>query len=221
MRQVLKKYYLILPTFVLLMVTPFAFAAAEEEGISLKNKCIKDYPLVNGEADHDLLSLYAQICDSKNKKNDELKNKLLVQAASRYQELGKSYKALQLVEELNARNINHTSLTDTRFLAGVSIANTALNHMRQEEMRYLSSDLTYPPAKDLSDIIRNSLPAPDTSDAKAVVIKAPKKSTRKIASSTKQTTKKTTVQVARPKKVEKAQSTEVASKPNTNPFNSL
>ncbi len=38
----------------------------------------------------DLLSLYAQICDSKNKKNDELKNKLFVQAASRYQELGKS-----------------------------------------------------------------------------------------------------------------------------------
>ena len=137
----MKKYYLILPTFVLLTVTPFAFAAAEE-GISLKNKCIKDYPLVNGETDHDLLSLYAQICDSKNKKNDELKNKLLVQAASRYQELGKSYKALQLVEELNARNINHTSLTDTRFLAGVSIANMALNHMRQEEMRYLSADLT-------------------------------------------------------------------------------
>ena len=155
------------------------------------------------------------------KKNDELKNKLLVQAASRYQELGKSYKALQLVEELNARNINHTSLTDTRFLAGVSIANTALNHMRQEEMRYLSADLTYPPAKDLSNLVRNSLPAPDTSDAKAVVIKAPKKTTRKIASSTKQTTKKTTAQVAKPKKVEKAQSTEVSSKPNTNPFNSL
>lgn len=77
MRQVLKKYYLILPTFVLLAVTPFTFAAAEE-GISLKNKCIKDYPLVNGETDHNLLSLYAQICDSKNKKNDELKNKLLV-----------------------------------------------------------------------------------------------------------------------------------------------
>ena len=156
MRQVLKKYYLILPTFVLLTVTPFAFAAAEE-GISLKNKCIKDYPLVNGETDHDLLSLYAQICDSKNKKNDELKNKLLVQAASRYLELGKSYKALQLVEELNARNINHTSLTDTRFLAGVSIANTALNHMRQEEMRYLSADLTYPPAKELSNLVRNSV----------------------------------------------------------------
>ena len=220
MRQVLKKYYLILPTFVLLAVTPFTFAAAEE-GISLKNKCIKDYPLVNGETDHDLLSLYAQICDSNNKKNDELKNKLLVQAASRYQELGKSYKALQLVEELNARNINHTSLTDTRFLAGVSIANMALNHMRQEEMRYLSADLTYPPAKELSNLVRNSLPAPDTSDAKAVVIKAPKKTTRKTANSTKQTTKKTTAQVAKPKKVEKAQSTEVVSKPNTNPFNSL
>ena len=68
----MKKYYLILPTFVLLTVTPFAFAAVEE-GISLKNKCIKNYPLVNGETDHDLLSLYAQICDSKNKKNDELK----------------------------------------------------------------------------------------------------------------------------------------------------
>ena len=219
----MKKYYLILPTFVLLTVTPFAYSAVEK-GISLKKKCIKDYPLVNGEIDHNLLSLYAQICDSKNKKNDELKSNLLIQAASRYQELGKSYKALQLVEELNARNINHTSLTDTRFLAGVSIANTALKHMRQEEMRYLSADLTYPPAKDLSDIIRSSLPAPDTSDAKAVVINVPKKSTRKTASSTKQTTKKTTAQVAKPKKVEKVQkvqSTEVTSKPNTNPFNSL
>ena len=75
--------------------------------------------------------------------------------------------------------------------------------------------------KELSNLVRNSLPAPDTSDAKAVVIKAPKKTTRKTASSTKQTTKKTTAQVAKPKKVEKVQSTEVASKPNTNPFNSL
>lgn len=42
-----------------------------------------------------------------------------------------------------------------------------------------------------------------------------------LLASAEQTTKKTTVQVAKPKKVEKAQSTEVASKPNTNPFNSL
>jgi hypothetical protein len=44
---------------------------------------------------------------------------------------------------------------------------------------------------------------------------------RRLRGSTNQTTKKTTAQVAKPKKVEKVQSTEVASKPNTNPFNSL
>ena len=60
----MKKYYLILPTFVLLTVTPFAFAAVEE-GISLKNKCIKDYPLVNGETDHDLLGSVDIFCSKK------------------------------------------------------------------------------------------------------------------------------------------------------------
>lgn len=216
----MKSYYFVLSAFVL--STPASLVFADTDGdIHLKKKCVKNYPLVSGETDQNLLGIYAQLCDKKNKKNDELKDQLSIQAAKRYQELGKSYKALQLVESLNAQNVHHSSLTDTRFLAGISIANSALNHMRQEEMRYLSTDLTYPPAKELSEEIRSSVPAPDTSDAKPVTPQVVKKSTRKAVSTPKRTTKKSTAQAAKPKKAEKPQSVEVAKKPSSNPFNSL
>lgn len=217
----MKSYYFILSTSILLAATSLAFADTEGV-IQLSNKCIKAYPLVSGETDQNLLHLYMQLCDKKNKKDDVLKNQLSVQAAKRYQELGKNYKALQLVETLNAQNIQHSSLTDTQFLAGIAIANAALDYMRQEEMRYLSADLTYPPAKNLSQSIQNSLPAPDTSDAKAVVLKTSKKTTRKLAvTSSKKTTKKVTTQQVKTKKVEKIQSVESLNKSNANPFNAL
>lgn len=217
MRQILKKLSTVASILVLSTVTPFAFA---DEDVSLKKGCVKDYPLVNGETDRDLLSLYAQLCDKKNKKNHELKTNLLIQAASRYQELGKSYKALQLVEELNAQNIKSSSLTDTRFLAGIAIADAALAHMRQEELRYLSAELTYPPAKALSSNIQKSLPAPDTTEVKAAAPRTSKKSTRKTTS-TRQTVKKSTTPAVKSKKVEKVQPTKVAAQPSANPFNSL
>ncbi|TCB58552.1 hypothetical protein [Acinetobacter terrae] len=129
---------------------------------------MKDYPLVTGETDQDLLNIYSQICDKKNKKNIALQNELLIQAAQKYQQLGKNLKALQLVESLGQQNVQRTTLTDVAFLAGVGIAESSLQHMRSNEVRYLSMQTTYPTAKKLSDHIRISLPEPDTSNAPAI-----------------------------------------------------
>lgn len=120
----------------------------------LKKSCIKDNPLVAGESDAALLQIYAQVCDKKNKDNN---NAFLVQAAQRFQQIGQNYKALQLVNELNAKQVQHSSLTDVKFLAGVAIANQALTQMRDKEVRYLS-DEGYAPALAFSDAVRRAKP---------------------------------------------------------------
>nr|MCG4642121.1 hypothetical protein [Bifidobacterium bifidum] len=81
--------------------------------------------LVSSELDSNLINIYSQICDKKNKKNVVLQNELLIQAAQQYQKLGHNLKALQLVDSLRKQNIQHTALTDISFLAGVDIANKA------------------------------------------------------------------------------------------------
>ena len=124
--------------------------------VKLKKKCTKEYPLVQGETDQTLLGIYANVCDTK--KDDE-KSVLLIQAAQRYQQIGRNLKALQLADELNSQNIRSTSLTDVQFLAGSRIANTAISQMRTNEMRYLSADETYPVAKELIDSINSVKPA--------------------------------------------------------------
>lgn len=154
------------PLIVMISVSQFTFA--NQNPIELKKGCMKDYPLVTGETDQDLLNIYSQICDKKNKKNIALKNELLIQAAQKYQQLGKNLKALQLVESLGQQNVQRTALTDVAFLAGIGIAESSLQHMRSNEVRYLSAQTTYPAAKKLSDHIRISLPEPDTSDAPAI-----------------------------------------------------
>lgn len=146
------------------MVSQFTFA--DENRIELKKGCIKDYPLVADETDPDLLNIYSQICDKKNKKNIELKNELFIQAAQKFQQLGKNLKALQLVDSLRKQNIQHTALTDVTFLAGVGIAQSSLQHMRNNELRYLSPEMTYPAAKQLSESIRTSLGILDASASK-------------------------------------------------------
>ena len=146
------------------MVSQFTFA--DENRIELKKGCIKDYPLVADETDPDLLNIYSQICDKKNKKNIELKNELFIQAAQKFQQLGKNLKALQLVESLRKQNIQHTALTDVTFLAGVGIAQSSLQHMRNNELRYLSPEMTYPAAKQFSESIRTSLGILDASASK-------------------------------------------------------
>ena len=155
-----------IPLIVMILVSQLTFA--NEKPVELKKGCMKDYPLVTGETDRDLLNIYSQICDKKNKKNIALQNELLIQAAQKYQQLGKNLKALQLVENLHQQNVQRAALTDVAFLAGVGIAESSLQYMRSNEVRYLSAQTTYPAAKKLSEHIQISLPEPDTSDAQAI-----------------------------------------------------
>ena len=133
----------------------FQQAFADDE-VKLKRGCVKDYPLVAGESDQALLGIYAQVCDKKNKDN---KAALLVQAAQRYQQLGQNLKALQLVSELEGQNVPSTTLTDVKFLAGLSIADTALTTMRGTESRYLNENDTYPAAKKFTEAAKAATPS--------------------------------------------------------------
>ena len=51
-------------------------------------------------------------------------------------------------------------LTDVQFMAGSKMANSAITQMRTKEMRYLTSDQTFPVAKELTDSINITKPAP-------------------------------------------------------------
>ena len=128
----------------------------------LKRGCLKDNPLAVGETDSTLLQIYTQACDKKNKDNV---NGYLAQAAQRFQQIGKNYKALQLVNELNSQQVQHSSLTDVKFLAGVAIANEALTQIREKEVRYLS-DEGYAPAVAFSDAVRKAKPLAVIEDKK-------------------------------------------------------
>lgn len=169
------------------MVSQFTFA--DENRIELKKGCIQNNPLVADETDLDLLNIYSQICDKKNKKNIELKNELFIQAAQKFQQLGKNLKALQLIDSLRKQNIQHTALTDVTFLAGVGIAQSSLQHMRNNELRYLSPEITYPAAKQLSESIRTSLGILDASTSK-LASKVEMQNTTKNKKSTKEISKK-------------------------------
>ncbi|MFW2096924.1 hypothetical protein ACG9ZL_12000 [Acinetobacter sp. ULE_I057] len=143
-------YILVLGTS---LATTFVYADGE---IKLKRSCIKDYPMVEGETNPELLAVYSQLCDKKNKDN---KNKLLVSAAEKFQQIGKNDKAIQIVNYLEAQNIQSNELTDVKFLAGIGLASDALNKMRTREMRYLTEDKTYPVAKSFTDAVRQAMPA--------------------------------------------------------------
>lgn len=164
----MNKYKFFIPLLVMLSVSPFTFAS--EKILELKKSCIQDYPVVRDETDPDLLNIYRLLCDKKNKKNMQLKNELSIQAAQRFQAMGKNLKALQWVEELRQQNVQRRELTDVAFLAGVGIADSNLQYMRNHEMRYLNAESTYPAAKKLSDHIQIALPEPDTSNSKAVTV---------------------------------------------------
>ncbi|SDC06963.1 hypothetical protein [Acinetobacter boissieri] len=147
---------------IFLSITVFTSSVfADDSIIKLKKRCVKDYPLVKDETDQDLLGLYVKICETS---DSNIQNHLLVQAAQKYQQLGKNLKALQLVSTLYSQNVFSTSLTDVEFMAGSQIANTALNKMRNEEVRYLTSDYTYPIAKQLVDSINIAKPISIMSD---------------------------------------------------------
>lgn len=133
------------------------FTHANESEVKLSKSCIKNNPLVAGESDPTLLGFYAQACD---KKNQDTKNNFLVAAAQRYQQLGQNFKALQLVNDLKVQNVQSTALTDVEFLASLKIAYTALNQIRDKEVRYLTETGTYPAVKEFNDAVKKALPAP-------------------------------------------------------------
>ncbi|MCH7383865.1 hypothetical protein MMP71_08355 [Acinetobacter dispersus] len=204
--------------------------------IKLKSKCIKQYPLAANQTDHALLDLYQQACD---KDNASRLNDLLAQAAMRMYELKQPMNALKLATQLQEQNVRGTTLTDVTFLASVEIANEALQHMRSSEMRYLSNELTYPPAKQLSDSIRAAVPAPDTSTTKAITDESVKREVRNTSTNnttrrttnrkvrTTQPTRSTVNQTAAPVKRQTTVAPTVTKQPNTvqktgsNPFDSL
>lgn len=185
--------------------------------VKLKRGCVKDHPLVAGETDQTLLQIYAQACDKKNKDN---KNGFLAQAAQRFQQIGQNQKALQLVNSLNAQNVQHSSLTDTKFLAGIGIANEALEQMRGPEVRYLTEE-TYEPALALSEAVKKAKPLTviETKVEEAPkrvqetrTTRQPARTTRRASTPAKITPAKTTT----PAKVEKP-----AAPKRENPFGSL
>ncbi|MCH7336126.1 hypothetical protein [Acinetobacter sp. NIPH 2699] len=194
--------------------------------VKLKRKCIKQNPLVAGQTDQALLKIYQQVCD---KSNASQVNDLLAQAAMRMYELKQPMNALTLASELQQKNIQGSMLTDVTFLASVDIANQALQHMRTDEMRYLSTDLTYPPAKQLSENIRTALPAPVIT-TKAVE-EAPKKearstntANRRAVSQPKRTTaapRNTTTQTTAPASRPTTTTPSAVRPTGTNPFASL
>lgn len=96
----------------------------------------------------------------------QLKNDLLAKAAMRFYQTNQPVKALNLASQLQSQNIRGSLITDVLFLSGVSIANNSLQQMRNQEMRYLTNDITYPPAKQLVENIHTAMPAPDPSSFK-------------------------------------------------------
>ena len=96
------------------------------------------------------------VCDKKNNSNQLL---LLSKAAERFQQLGMNYSALKIVSDLEAQNFTNQTLTNTKFLAGVKLADQALTQMREKQLRYLTEEDTYPPAKILVDNIEKSRPS--------------------------------------------------------------
>ncbi|PPC04421.1 hypothetical protein SOI76_11585 [Acinetobacter pittii] len=163
MKVVLKRSILIL--FLTGNIIGLSYAqAAELEPIKLKKSCIKKNPLAEGQNDPELLNIFKQVCDSD---NTTQKNDLLAKAAMRFYQTNQPVKALNLASQLQSQNIRGSLITDVLFLSGVSIANNSLQQMRTQELRYLSNDVTYPPAKQLIENIHTAMPAPDPSSFKA------------------------------------------------------
>lgn len=225
MRHVLKKskVLMFLLASVFLGGASSIYAAEQTvEPIKLKRKCLKDYPIVEGQTDQALLSIYQQICE---KENAERKNELLVQAALRFYELNQPMTALSISQQLQRQNVKSTRLTDLNFLVGVNLAATSLKNMRENELRFLSEDLTYPPAKALADNIRLSVPAPDTSNAKAItdetVYKSKETYVKPRAAKSSRSAPKRTAKSSAPKPASTTPKTSSPSKPSANPFGSL
>lgn len=70
---------------------------------------------MQGVSDPDLIQIYTQICDKKNKQD---KSTYLLQAAQRFYVIGQNYQALQIVGYLESQSLTHRNLTDLKFFMG-------------------------------------------------------------------------------------------------------
>lgn len=214
-----------------LMLSSLSMSAfASNSDIDISRSCIKKNPLVSGENDPVLLKTYSQICDKKNADN---KNGYLVQAAQRFQQIGRSEKALALVQQLEAEKVQGNTLTDVKFLAATNIANDALKQMRQKEMRYLSSDITYPAASELIRSIDSAKPASvlletalDNAEKNQTTSKSSKKKSAKVTTTVKNKTKTkpavvTTNKVKASTTTAKVNTTNTSTNSSSNPFAGL
>ena len=159
---ILKKSIVVLPIILASCLSQSIFA--KDDGVSIKKSCLKDYPLAVGDTDSEIIGFYNQLCDKKNKKDETLKNQLLTNIATKYQNNGYNLKALQVVDELRGRKFQSPELTDVTFLAGVAISYNALNNMRSNENRTLD-ETTYAPAKVFADNIRYIQPVSEKTNS--------------------------------------------------------
>ncbi len=72
----------------------------------MKKSCLKDYPLAVGDTDPEIIGFYNQLCDKKNKKNENLKNQIFVDIATKYQANGYNLKALQAVNHAARKELS-------------------------------------------------------------------------------------------------------------------
>ena len=93
---------------------------------SLSRSCLKNNPLAVGETDVNLIEIYDAYCD---KKNADVKYSYLAKAAQRFQLLGKNWKALQIVNELESLNLRGNTITDVKFLASANLASTTFESL--------------------------------------------------------------------------------------------
>ena len=154
--RILTKGMLFVPLITAVCIAQVSYAK-KEDSLELNKSCVKLYPLAAGDTDADLISLYTQMCDKTNRKNQALLSGLQIQIAQKYQAQGYNLKALQAVAQLRNQNISTPEMTEAEFLAGTAISQSALNHMRTVELHSLSEE-AYQPAKVLADTIRFAQP---------------------------------------------------------------
>ncbi|WP_227865771.1 MULTISPECIES: hypothetical protein [Acinetobacter] len=196
----MNKYNLILTFVLTASLMQFSFAKDQTQEIS--KSCLKDYPVAAGDTDAELINFYNQLCDKGNRKNDVLKQELSLKIAQRYQGLGYNLKALEVINQLRSQNVSSRELTDVTFLAGVSIAQNALNQMRSTELRSLT-ETSYAPAKQLAETIRFAQPTvekPLESEDESFKSKSNKSSKSSLKSTTQSKRNKSTVSADKPSK---------------------
>lgn len=212
----MKKFILCSSVFIASVTSVIGHAGEE---IKLKKSCLKDYPEVVGESNPELLSIYSQLCDKKNKDN---KNSILISAAQKFQQIGKNNKAIQIVSYLETQNIQSNELTDVKFLSGIGLAYDALNKMRNNEMRYLAEEATYPAAKNLSEAIKHAAPSSVLVEKQQEVNTSTVKTSKSTRSTRSVRPAKSVRKAAAPtKSVTPVKSKPAASSASQNPFGKL